>query len=65
LHHILSDIVRAIADVVEARAAVGKNYGTMLIPEGLVDSIPELHSSGKAKKRLMLKMWLTLIALIF
>lgn len=38
----LQDIVRSIADVVEARAKVGKNYGTVLIPEGLVDSIPEL-----------------------
>jgi len=38
----LQDIVKSIADVVEARAKVGKNYGTVLVPEGLVDSIPEL-----------------------
>ena len=37
----LNDVVRSIADVVEARAAVGKNYGTVLIPEGLIESIPE------------------------
>jgi hypothetical protein len=28
-------IVRAIADVVEDRATVGKNYGIVLIPNGL------------------------------
>ena len=38
----LADIVRAISDVVERRAAQGKNYGTVIIPEGLMDSIPEL-----------------------
>jgi len=38
----LADVVRAIADMVQARAANGKNYGTVLIPEGLVESIPEL-----------------------
>jgi diphosphate--fructose-6-phosphate 1-phosphotransferase len=38
----LLDIVRSVADVVEARAAAGKNYGTVLIPDGLIDAIPEL-----------------------
>lgn len=38
----LIEIVRAIADVIEARARVGKNYGTVLIPDGLIDAIPEL-----------------------
>ena len=37
----LLDITRAIADVIEARAAVGKNYGTVLVPDGLIDAIPE------------------------
>jgi len=41
-HLTLADIVRGIADMVEARAAQGKSYGTVLIPEGLMDSIPEL-----------------------
>ena len=31
----LFDIVRSIADMVQARAAAGKNYGTVLIPEGV------------------------------
>ena len=38
----LADIVKAIADMVEARAKTGKNYGTVLIPEGIIESIPEL-----------------------
>lgn len=41
-HLTLADIVRGISDMVVARAAQGKNYGTVLIPEGLMDSIPEL-----------------------
>ena len=38
----LMDVVNSIADVVEARASVGKNYGTVLIPEGLICAIPEM-----------------------
>ena len=38
----LSDVVSSIADIVSSRAAVGKNYGTVLIPEGLIAAIPEL-----------------------
>jgi 6-phosphofructokinase 1 len=40
----LSDVVRSIADVVQRRAVFGKNYGTVLIPEGLIDAIPELKN---------------------
>jgi pyrophosphate--fructose-6-phosphate 1-phosphotransferase len=38
----LSDIVRSIADMVEERANKGMNYGIVLIPEGLLESIPEV-----------------------
>ena len=38
----LIEIVRSIADVIDARANAGKNYGTVLIPDGLIDAIPEL-----------------------
>jgi len=41
-HLTLADIVRSIADMVQARAAKGKNYGTVIVPEGIIDSIPEL-----------------------
>jgi 6-phosphofructokinase 1 len=38
----LKDIVRSVADVVAARAALGKNYGTVVVPEGLIGFIPEI-----------------------
>lgn len=38
----LADIVKSIADMVEARAKQGKNYGSVVIPEGLIESIPEI-----------------------
>ncbi len=38
----LHDIVCKIADVVQARADIGKNFGTVLVPDGLVQSIPEM-----------------------
>ena len=38
----LADIVSSISDVIVARAAAGKNYGTVLIPEGLILAIPEM-----------------------
>jgi len=40
----LSDIVKDLADMVEERFADKKNFGVVLIPEGLVTYIPELHS---------------------
>jgi diphosphate-dependent phosphofructokinase len=38
----LSDIIKSIADMVEQRALQGKNYGSVVIPEGLIENIPEL-----------------------
>ncbi len=40
----LQDIVNYIADVVAARAAAGNNFGTVLIPEGLIEFIPAMKS---------------------
>ncbi len=37
----LDQIVGYIADIVKARAAEGNNFGTVLIPEGLIEFIPE------------------------
>ncbi|MDE6276637.1 MAG: diphosphate--fructose-6-phosphate 1-phosphotransferase [Muribaculaceae bacterium] len=37
----LKDIVKYIGDIVTARAAEGNNFGTILIPEGLIEFIPE------------------------
>lgn len=38
----LSQITSDIADIVQKRAAAGKNYGLVLIPEGLIEFIPEV-----------------------
>ena len=38
----LGQIVNDIADTVAARAADGKNFGVVLIPEGLIEFIPEM-----------------------
>ncbi len=38
----LDDIVGQIASIVAARAAEGKNFGTVLIPEGLIEFIPAI-----------------------
>ncbi len=37
----LGEVIKGIADVVAMRAAAGKNFGVALIPEGLVEFIPE------------------------
>jgi pyrophosphate--fructose-6-phosphate 1-phosphotransferase len=36
----LDDIVNHIAGIIAARAAIGLNFGTVLIPEGLIEFIP-------------------------
>ncbi|GJN22025.1 hypothetical protein PR202_gb09554 [Eleusine coracana subsp. coracana] len=38
------DITKQICDAVQARAETDKNHGVVLIPEGLVESIPELYA---------------------
>ncbi|AQK54721.1 Pyrophosphate--fructose 6-phosphate 1-phosphotransferase subunit alpha 2 [Zea mays] len=38
------DITKQICDAVQARAEKDKNHGVVLIPEGLVESIPELYA---------------------
>ncbi len=40
----LDDVVANIADVVAARAARGNNFGTVLIPEGLIEFIPAIKA---------------------
>jgi pyrophosphate--fructose-6-phosphate 1-phosphotransferase len=40
----LADLVRGIADLVAKRAEKKKNFGIVLIPEGLAAAIPELKS---------------------
>lgn len=38
----LNDVVAQIADVVAARAKYGNNFGTVLVPEGLIEFIPAI-----------------------
>jgi len=40
----LQDIVNDLADLVEKRYAIGKNFGVIVIPEGLIEYIPELRT---------------------
>jgi pyrophosphate--fructose-6-phosphate 1-phosphotransferase len=38
----LDDVIQYIADIVAKRAANGNNFGTVLIPEGLIEFIPAM-----------------------
>ena len=38
----LKQVVRALVDLIEKRAQAGKNYGVVLVPEGLVEFVPEM-----------------------
>eukprot|EP00933_Yihiella_yeosuensis_P032008 TRINITY_DN25596_c0_g1_i1.p1 TRINITY_DN25596_c0_g1~~TRINITY_DN25596_c0_g1_i1.p1 ORF type:complete len:1221 (+),score=283.79 TRINITY_DN25596_c0_g1_i1:53-3664(+) len=40
----LRELVNEIADVVEQRAAAGKNFGTVIVAEGLMMAIPEFRT---------------------
>lgn len=40
----LSQVVSEMSDIVEARGNAGKNFGIALIPEGLVEFIPEIKA---------------------
>lgn len=38
----LSQITRELADLICKRGELGKNYGVILVPEGLIEFIPEV-----------------------
>lgn len=38
----LQDITMQLADMVEKRAELGKDYGVVIVPEGLIEFIPEM-----------------------
>ncbi|XP_073103015.1 pyrophosphate--fructose 6-phosphate 1-phosphotransferase subunit alpha isoform X2 [Elaeis guineensis] len=40
----LYDITKQICDAVQARAELGKYHGVILLPEGLIESIPEVYA---------------------
>ena len=49
----LSDIISTVADTVMKRAQDGKNYGVCLIPEGLIEFVPEFKSLITALNRVL------------
>jgi diphosphate--fructose-6-phosphate 1-phosphotransferase len=40
----LRDLTIELADMVEARSKLGKDYGVIVLPEGLIEFIPEFNS---------------------
>ena len=40
----LAEITRQVADVIVNRSALGKDYGIVLLPEGLIEFIPEFNA---------------------
>jgi diphosphate-dependent phosphofructokinase len=38
----LENLIKDVADIIEKRAEKNKNYGTVLIPEGIIEFIPEI-----------------------
>ncbi len=40
----LEQIVNYMAEIIDARADVGKNFGIVIIPEGLIEFIPEMKT---------------------
>merc|ERR1719412_1892711 len=43
----LEDITTDLADMIEERSKVGKDYGVILLPEGLIEFIPEFEKLVK------------------
>jgi len=50
----LREVVNSVADIVTQRAAAGKNFGTVLVAEGLLATIPEFRSLIKELEGLSL-----------
>ncbi|KAK9817886.1 hypothetical protein WJX72_003737 [[Myrmecia] bisecta] len=49
----LSDVTEQLADMVVARSAAGKEYGVALVPEGIIEHVPEVHVLIKELNELM------------
>ena len=49
----LKDVAKKIADVVADRAAVGKNYGVVLVPEGLIEYVYDFSTMIKELNTLL------------
>jgi len=51
----LSQVTMQVADIICKRAAIGKNYGIILVPEGLIEFIPEMSQLIKEINELLSK----------
>ena len=40
----LADVTNRVADIVAARSAQGKDYGVVLLPEGLIEHVPQMRT---------------------
>lgn len=40
----LNDIITYMADIISKRAKIGKNFGIAIVPEGLIEFVPEMKS---------------------
>lgn len=49
----LHDLVEDLADLIVARSQMDKNYGVVLIPEGLIDFIPEFNKLNQELNHLL------------
>ncbi len=48
--HPLKYVKKTLVDLIKARQEMGKNYGVILLPEGLIEHLPELSEEYLAKK---------------
>lgn len=51
----LSQVTTYVADIICERAKLGKNYGVILVPEGLIEFIPEMSVLIKEINHLLSK----------
>ena len=54
-HMSLSQVTTYVADIICERAKIGKNYGVILVPEGLIEFIPEMSVLIKEINHLLSK----------
>jgi pyrophosphate--fructose-6-phosphate 1-phosphotransferase len=51
----LSQVTTQVADIICKRSAIGKDYGVVLVPEGLIEFIPEMSVLIKEINELLSK----------
>jgi pyrophosphate--fructose-6-phosphate 1-phosphotransferase len=51
----LSDLTNELCNIITERAKIGKNFGIVLLPEGLIEFVPEVHRLISELNELMAK----------